>query len=373
MAETKRDYYEALGLKKGASEEEIKKAYKKLARKFHPDMNPGNKRAEERFKEINEANEVLSNPEKRERYDTFGFAGVDPNFNPEAARAAQSGFHDFRGAGQSGGAGYAGGAAYPGGGFSFDGMGDLGDLGDLSELFGGMFGGRFQQSRGGGRASGSGPRRGESLRLPLELSFQEAVFGCTKELRTEHLEVCGSCGGTGRTAAGPCSLCRGKGAVKRRRTLKIPVPAGTDDGQTLTLRGQGSAGQNGGPAGDLLVEVTVQPHPLFRREGPFIRSDATISFAQAALGAEIEVPTIDGRVKYRIPAGTQSGTVFRLRGKGVPGAQGRGDHLVEIHVETPRNLSAAQAEALRRFDALLRTGSGTSAGSSGSAGRAKAG
>ena len=331
MAEEKRDYYECLGLKKGATDEEIKKAYKKLAKKFHPDLNPGNKRAEEAFKRTNEAYSVLSDPEKRKLYDEFGFQGVDPNFNAEAARAARSGVH------------FSGGPDM-GGGFSFR---DFGDLDDLGDIFGNMFGG------GGARgfhARQSAPRRGENLRLELELTFEEAVFGCTKQVRTERIETCSDCGGSGKQGQTVCPLCRGKGAVKRRKTVSIPVPAGTDDGETLRIPGQGSAGP-GGP-GDLLAEIRVKPSAVFRREGRSIRTDARITFPQAVFGAEIEVPTVDGKVKYSIPAGTQSGATFRLRGKGVPGAGGRGDQYVTVHVETPRALTPEQAEALKRYASL---------------------
>ena len=335
MKSEKKDLYEVLGLKKGASEEEIKKAYKKLARKLHPDLNPGNKRAEEAFKAVNEANAVLSDPEKRARYDEFGFAGLDPNFDPAAARQASRGFR------------WNSGTAGNSAGFSFD---------DLSDLFGGMFSGGgfsagnfdgFQQSRR------SAPQRGENLKTQLSLSFEEAVFGCTKDLRIEHLEPCSRCGGTGKHDGGVCPLCRGKGKIKKRRTVHVTVPPGTDNGQTLTLRGQGAAGANGTPAGDLLAEISVQPSSQFTRMGADLHSETKITFLQAVLGAEIEVATIDGRVKYRIPAGTQSGTTFRLRGKGVPGRGGRGDQYVTVQVETPRNLTPTQIEALRRFEATL--------------------
>ena len=366
MAEQKRDYYEVLGLKRGASAEEIKKAYKKLARKYHPDMNPGDHAAEERFKEVNEANEVLSDPEKKARYDQFGFAGVDPNF--------------------------AAGANGPGGAYS---DGSAFDFGDLGDLFGSFFGGGFRGTSGG---TAAGPRRGETLSAAVELSFEEAAFGCEKSVRVERIEPCADCRGSGcakgttaeicpdcggagtvrqqrRTMLGfmsssapcrrcrgtgklihqPCPTCGGKGAVRRRRTVKVRIPAGVENGQIVTLRGQGGAGANGGSAGDLQIEVTVREHPLFRRDGANVFSDATVSFAQAALGAEIEVPTIDGKVRYTIPEGTQSGTTFRLRGKGVPALNGpgRGDQYVTVRVETPRQMTRQQKEALRRFDSLL--------------------
>ena len=361
MAE-KRDYYEVLGIQKGASEDEIKKAYKKLARKYHPDMNPGDKEAEEKFKEVNEANEVLSDPEKKARYDQFGFAGVDPNY----------------------GAG-AGGGAY-GGGF---------DFGDLGDIFGSFFGGGFG---GGQRRSPNAPQRGESIRASVSVSFTEAAFGCEKSVTLERSEQCPTCkgngcapgttpeicpdchgtgtvqtrrqtpmgvfasngpcrkcGGTGRLIHQPCPDCRGTGAVRKRKTIKVNIPAGIDHGQTISLRGQGNAGKNGGPAGDLLITVMVQPHELFRRDGVDVFCEAPITFAQAVLGAELEIPTIDGKVKYSIPEGTQTGTVFRLKGKGIPvlNGRGRGDQYVTVTIETPRNLNKEQREALRRFSETL--------------------
>ena len=360
MAE-KRDYYEVLGIHKGASEDEIKKAYKKLARKYHPDMNPGDKEAEEKFKEVNEANEVLSDPEKKARYDQFGFAGVDPNY----------------------GAG-AGGGAY-GGGF---------DFGDLGDIFGSFFGGGF----GGQRRNPNAPQRGESIRASVSISFTEAAFGCEKSVTIERSEQCPTCkgsgcapgttpeicpdchgsgtvqtrrqtpmgvfasngpcrkcGGTGRLIHQPCSDCRGSGAVRKRRTIKVNIPAGIDHGQTISLRGQGGAGKNGGPAGDLLITVMVQPHEIFRRDGVDVFCEAPITFTQAVLGAELEIPTIDGKVKYSIPEGTQTGTVFRLKGKGVPvlNGRGRGDQYVTVVIETPRSLNKEQKEALRRFSETL--------------------
>ncbi len=361
MAE-KRDYYEVLGIQKGASEDEIKKAYKKLARKYHPDMNPGDKEAEEKFKEVNEANEVLSDPEKKARYDQFGFAGVDPNY----------------------GAG-AGGGAY-GGGF---------DFGDLGDIFGSFFGGGFGS---GQRRNPNAPQRGESIRASVSVSFTEAAFGCEKSVTLERSEQCPTCkgngcapgttpeicpdchgtgtvqtrrqtpmgvfasngpcrkcGGTGRLIHQPCPDCRGTGAVRKRKTIKVNIPAGIDHGQTISLRGQGNAGRNGGPAGDLLITVMVQPHELFRRDGVDVFCEAPITFAQAVLGAELEIPTIDGKVKYSIPEGTQTGTVFRLKGKGIPvlNGRGRGDQYVTVTIETPRNLNKEQKDALRRFSETL--------------------
>ena len=352
----KRDYYEVLGISKGASEDEIKKAYKKMARKYHPDLNPDNKEAEEKFKEVNEAYEVLSDPNKKARYDQYGHAGVDPNF----------------------GAGGAG----------FDGNFDFGDLGDI---FGSFFGGGFG---GGRRTNPNAPQRGESIRLSLTISFEEAAFGCEKEVTVERMEQCGTCSGSG-CAAGttpevcpdchgsgqvqvrrqtpmgvfatsspcgrcggkgkiihqPCPDCRGTGAVRKRKTIKASIPAGIDNGQTISIRSQGHAGKNGGPAGDLLITITVRPHELFRREGTSVLCEAPITFAQAALGAELEIPTIDGKVKYDLPEGTQSGTTFRLKGKGIPSinGRGRGDQYVTVYIETPRNLNKEQKDALKKF------------------------
>ena len=360
MAE-KRDYYEVLGVSKGASEEEIKKAYKKLARKYHPDMNPGDKEAEEKFKEVNEANEILSDPEKKARYDQFGFAGVDPSYG---AGAGAGGF---------------------GGGF---------DFGDLGDIFGSFFGGGF----GGARANPNAPQRGESLRTSVTISFEEAAFGCEKEVSIDRVEQCGEChgsgcaagttaevcpdcrgsgvvqqrrqtplgfmstsapcgrcGGKGKIIHQPCKHCGGKGMVRKRKTLKVTIPAGIDNGQTISLRAQGNAGKNGGPAGDLLIVVAVRPHDIFRREGTSVLCEAPITFTQAVLGAELEIPTIDGKVKYSIPEGTQSGTTFRLKGKGIPGlnGRGRGDQYVTVYIETPRNLNREQKEALKKFSELL--------------------
>ena len=361
-AENKRDYYEVLGVQKGASEEEIKKAYKKMARKYHPDLNPGDKDAEEKFKEVNEAYEVLSDSEKKARYDQFGFAGVDPNF----------------GAGAGGWGGGAGGAGF--------------DFGDLGDIFGSFFGGGF----GGGQArrNPNAPQRGESIRMNLTISFEEAAFGCEKELELDRYESCETCrgsgaapgtspetcpdcggsgvvqtrrqtpmgvfastapcsrcGGRGKIIKEPCKDCRGSGMVRRRRKIQASVPAGIDNGQTISIRGQGHAGKNGGPAGDLLVTITVRPHELFRREGTSVLCEAPITFPQAVLGAELEIPTIDGKVKYDIPEGTQSGTTFRLKGKGIPAlnGRGRGDQYVTVYIETPRNLNREQKEALKKF------------------------
>ena len=355
MAEQKRDYYEVLGVSRGASEAEIKKAYRKLAKENHPDLHPGDKEAEARFKEVNEAYEVLSDADKKARYDQYGHAGVDPNF---------------------------------GAGGGFDGSFDFGDLGDI---FGSFFGGGFG---GGRRTNPNAPQRGESIRLSLAISFEEAAFGCEKSVTVERMETCDTChgngcapgstpevcpdchgtgtvqvrrqtpmgvfatsspctrcGGKGKISHQPCKDCHGTGAVRKRKTIQASIPAGIDNGQTISIRGQGNAGKNGGPAGDLLITITVRPHELFRREGTSVLCEAPITFAQAVLGAELEIPTIDGKVKYELPEGTQSGTTFRLKGKGIPAlnGRGRGDQYVTVYIETPRNLNKEQKEALKKF------------------------
>lgn len=362
MPEQKRDYYEVLGIKKGASDEEIKKAYRKLAKQNHPDLHPGDKEAEERFKEINEAYSILSDPEKKSRYDQFGHAGVDPNFGA-------------------------------GGGFGGFDMGDI-DLGDIfGSFFGGGFGGGF-----GGSSRRSGPQKGESLRANLTITFEEAAFGCTKEIdlnRTETCETChgsgceagttaetcpdcrGSgtvrvqrggggfafsttttcpkCRGTGKIIHSPCKDCGGAGSVRKRKRVSVTIPAGIDDGQAISLRGQGNAGVNGGPAGDLLVGIRIKPHSQFQREGTTVLYEHKVSFYQAAMGAELEIPTIDGKVKWTLPAGTQPGTTFRLRGKGIPElrGRGRGDQYVTVRVQVPTSLTAEQKQALNAFGAAM--------------------
>ena len=366
MAE-KRDYYEVLGLQKGAGTDEIKKAYRKLAKENHPDLHPGDKACEERFKEINEAYEVLSDDDKRAKYDQFGHAAFDPN----------AGFGGF------------------GGGF---GGGDFGDLGDLfSGVFSG-FGG-FGGFGGSARSNPNAPRRGEDLRASVNISFEEAAFGCKKEVTVGRVERCADCGGSGcapgtsadtcpdcngsgvvrttqRTPFGamqssspcskcrgtgkiirqPCKTCRGLGSVRRQHKISVSIPAGIDDGQTISLRGQGSDGVNGGSAGDLLVGVIVRPHARFEREGNSVLLAQDISYAQATLGAEIEVPTLDGPEKLTIPEGTQTGTTFRMRAKGIPYLRGggrRGDQFVTVNVKVPKNLSSSQKELLRHFAASL--------------------
>lgn len=359
----KRDYYEVLGVSKGATDDEIKKAYRKLAKKYHPDLNKDNPEAAEKFKEAGEAYEILSDKEKRARYDQFGFAGVDPNY----------------GAGQGGGFG----------GFS-------GGFGDINDIFDSFFGGGFGGFGGGTRTNrANAPRQGESIRRSVMLSFEEAVFGCEKEITIDRVETCPECGGTGaekgsapetcpncrgagvvqqtqRTPLGvisssvpcpncrgtgkiikkPCKNCRGTGTERRSRKLKVNIPAGIDDGQSVALRGQGGAGANGGPAGDVIVTVSIRPHPLFQRDGYDVWCEVPISYAQACLGEKLIVPTIDGKVEYTMPAGTQPGTVFRMRGKGIQmvNGRGRGDQFVKVTLEVPKNLSEEQKQLLRRLE-----------------------
>ena len=362
----KRDYYEVLGLQKGASAEDIKKAYRKAAMKYHPDRNPGDKEAEEKFKEVGEAYEVLSDDEKRARYDQYGFAGVDPNY-------------------AAGGAGGYGG---------FDGFGGFGGFGDLGDIFGDLFGG------GSGRRSGgqSSARRGENIMSRLDLTFEEAAFGCDKEISVPRIEncvacngtgsadgnietcskcrgtgqerviqnfmgmqmqsttTCSQCGGRGKIIKTPCNTCKGKGKVRRTNKVSVKVPAGVNDGQSVRVRGEGNVGTGGAPNGDLLAEVHIKPHRLFKRREFDVYCEVPISFAQAALGAEIEVPTLDGKVNYTIPEGTQTGREFILRGKGIPQVGNpklRGDHHFSVVVETPTKLTNEQKELLRQFDGTV--------------------
>ena len=361
MPDQKRDYYEVLGVSKGASDDEIKKAYRKMAKQYHPDLNPGDKTAEAKFKEVNEAYEVLSDKEKRSRYDQFGHAGVDPNF----------------GAGAGG----------PFGGFP---GADFGDI-DLGDIFGSFFGGGF----GGGSSSRrNGPMKGDTLRAGVTITFEEAAFGCEKEIilnREETCETChGSgcepgttaeicpncrgtgtvriqrgggaftfattascpkCNGTGKIIHQPCKSCNGSGSVRKQRKITVKIPAGIDNGQAVSLRGQGGAGRNGGPAGDLIISVTVRPHAFFKRDGTSVYLEQPVSFLQATLGAELEIPTIDGKVKWTLPEGTQPGTTFRLRGKGIPSinGRGRGDQFVTVQVQVPKNLTREQKEALHAY------------------------
>ena len=361
----KRDYYEVLGVSKDASADDLKKAYRKLAKQYHPDMNPGDKTAETKFKEVNEAYEVLNDPAKRQRYDQFGHAGVDPSYG-------------------AGGSGFGGAGGF--GGF---------DVGDIFEsFFGGGFGGFGGSSR---TRNPNAPIRGNDINVTIGLTFMEAAKGCKQKIQIQRLEQCETCGGTGakkgtnpetcsecggtgqvkvqqRTPIGiiqttrtctrcngkgkvikePCPSCRGMGRVRHSRTLEVSVPAGIDDGQTFLLRGQGDQGINGGPAGDVNIMVTLRPDELFERDGFDVWCDIPITFSQAVLGDEITVPTIDGKVKYEVPEGTQSGTVFRLRNKGIQyvNGRGRGDQYVKVNIEVPRNLSSKQKDVLKDFEKL---------------------
>ena len=358
MAENKRDYYEVLGVEKGADLETIKKAYRKMAMKYHPDRNPDNKEAEEKFKEVGEAYEVLSDADKRARYDQYGHAGVDPNF----------------GAGGYGGSGFGG-------------------FGDLGDIFGSFFGG------GAGRASNANaPRRGENVMSRLELTFEEAAFGCEKEVSAVRIENCPGCSGSGsadgvvetcstcrgsgqvRTTQNfmgmqmqststcprcngkgkiiktPCNTCRGKGKVRKTQKIKVKVPAGVDEGQSVRVRGEGCVGFNGGPSGDLLAEVYIKRHAIFSRNNMDVLCEVPITFSQAALGAQIQIPTLDGKVSYDIPEGTQTGTTFTLPGYGIPEVNNprrRGNQRVTVVVETPTKLTKEQKELLRQLDDSL--------------------
>lgn len=362
MAE-KRDYYEVMGVPKNATEAEIKQAYRKLAKKYHPDLNPGDKEAEAKFKEVNEAYEVLSNKDKRARYDQFGQAGVDPSFG--------------------------GGAA---GGSPFTGNIDIDDI--FNSVFDGFNFGGFGFG-GKHRANPNTPRRGSDSETTVNISFEEAAKGCKKNVSYEKVDVCPECHGTGarpgtgaktcpqchgtgqvrvsqRTPFGvvqttrtcdrcggsgkviddPCHTCGGSGRIKQEKMIEISIPAGIDNGQVLNIGGRGNAGINGGPSGDLHVYISVRPHPIFERRGNDIWCEMPITFPQAALGAEVVVPTIDGRVEYQVHPGTQPGDVFKLRGKGIPklGGRGRGDQYVRMTVEVPKNLSQKQKDLLQEFD-----------------------
>ena len=355
MPEQRKDLYEALGLQKGASDEEIKKAYRKLAKKYHPDLNPGDKTAEEKMKEVNAAYEILSDPEKKARYDQFGHAGVDPSYGGGGGQ--YSGFEDF----------------------------------DLGSIFDSFFGGGM----GGGQTRRSGPRKGESIRASVTLTFEEAAFGCQKQITVNRVETCPDCGGSGakagtsaetcpdchgtgqikttqRTILGmmstsspcsrcrgtgkiikdPCPSCRGAGSLRKQRMITVQIPAGIDHGQTISVRGEGNAGQNGGPAGDIFVTVNVTPHEIFKRRGQDVMVELPVTFVQAALGAELEAPSIDGKISYNMPEGTQPDTVFRIRGKGIPNlnGRGRGDQFIKVKIEIPRNLTREQKDILRQFE-----------------------
>ncbi len=352
----KRDYYEVLGVDKNADDAALKKAFRQLAKKYHPDMNPGDKDAEQKFKEVQEAYAVLSDAEKRRQYDQFGHAAFE---------------------GGMGGAG----------GFDFSGM-DMGDI--FSDLFGDFFG-------GGRRSADNGPRKGANLRASVRITFEESISGCEKELEivlkdecntchgtgakpgtspqtctkcggkgkvmysqqslfgmVQNVQTCPECNGTGKVVKEKCSDCRGSGYIASKKRIKVTIPAGIDNGQSVRIRDKGEPGRNGGPRGDLLVEVMVSRHPIFQRQDMNIYSTAPISYAQAALGGEVRINTVDGDVLYEVKPGTQTDTRIRLKGKGVPSLRNkavRGDHYVTLVVQVPVKLNEAAKEALRKFDA----------------------
>lgn len=364
MAE-KRDFYEVLGLQKGASDDEIKKAFRKLAKQYHPDLNPGDKEAEQKFKEVNEAYGVLSDPDKKAKYDRFGHAGVDPSY----------------GAGQGGG--FGGGFGGFGG---FDGDIDLGDI--FGSFFGGGMGGRS------GTRRQNAPQKGADREARVTITFEEAAFGCKKDISFNRIEkcedcagsgaakgtspetcsqchgsgtvttqqrtpfgmfqsqsACPSCGGKGKTIKTPCTSCNGQGFNRKSKKLNVTIPAGIDDGQNVVLTAQGDAGRNGGPNGDVYVEVSIKKHAIFEREDRNIYCDVPITFAEAVLGATIDVPTLEGKVDYEIPEGTQTGTVFKMKGKGITEIRGtrRGDLIFRVVVEVPKNLNKHQKDLLKAF------------------------
>ena len=358
----KRDYYEVLGVDRGADDSTIKSAYRKLAKKYHPDVNPGDKEAEKKFKEASEAYAILSDPQKRKQYDQFGHAAFE-----------------------NGGGGGAGGFGGFGG---FDGA-DMGDI--FGDIFGDLFGG------GGRRRANNGPMKGANVRASVRITFEEAVFGCEKELElnlketcetchgtgakpgtqpetcpkchgegqvvytqqsmfgmVRNVQICPECNGTGKVIKEKCSDCRGTGFISKRKKIQVSIPAGIDNGQSIRIRDKGGPGTNGGPRGDLLVEVIVARHPIFQRQDMNIFSTAPITYAQAALGGEVRISTVDGDVMYDVKPGTQTDTKVRLKGKGVPSLRNknvRGDHYVTLVVQVPTKLSEEAKEALREFDA----------------------
>lgn len=353
----KRDYYEVLGIDKNANDDEIKRAYRKLAKKYHPDLNQGDKQAEAMFKEVNEAYKVLSNPETRARYDRFGHAGAE-----------QNGF---------------------GGGFGgFEGFDETG-FGDIFDMF---FGGTGFT---GSRRRRNGPRKGADIRYDLDITFEEAAFGTKKTMKISKMDICGNCNGTGAKSgteievcpkcdgtgeyqqvqstpfgrfvniktcdkchgAGkiikePCDKCHGKGKVRATKKISINIPAGIDSGQAITIREQGEPGEHGGPPGDLYVYINVKPHNLFERQGNDVYCEIPITFAQAALGTELEIPTLDGKIKFKIPEGTQTGTTFKIKNKGIPSLRGygRGDQFINVKISVPKKLNHEQKELLKKFE-----------------------
>ncbi len=363
MAE-KRDYYEVLGVQKGASDDEIKKAYRKMAKQYHPDLNPDDKTAEAKFKEVGEAYEILSDKQKRARYDQFGHAGVDPSYG-----GGQGGYQRYQ-------------------------QYDHGDFGDFGDIFGDIFSG-FGFGGATRTRNPNGPVKGNDTQVRIQLTFMEAVKGCKKEIPIQRLErcadcsgsgakpgtspetcpdcqgtgqvrvqqrspfgviqtskVCSRCSGKGKIINDPCKTCNGMGRVRRSKKISVDIPAGIDNGQTFIVRGMGDDGTNGGPSGDLNVTVTVKEDPIFQRDGFDVWVDIPITYTQAVLGDEITVPTVDGKVSYNVPEGTQPGTTFRLRNKGIPyvNGRGRGDQYVRVTIEVPTNLSGKQKDMLKEFE-----------------------
>ena len=358
MAENKRDFYETLGISKSASDAEIKKAYRNLAKKYHPDMNPNDKNAEKNFKEVNEAYEILSNPDKKSRYDSYGHSGIDPNMNM--------------------------------GGSDFGGFGGFGGF-DVSDIFSSFFGGSSSSSSSRRNA----PQRGDDIHQRITISFEEAVFGCTKEISYSRIETCADCSGSGAAAGtsaetcsacggmgtvktqrktpigimqstktcekcqgtgkiikSPCQTCRGNGIVRKSSKKEVVIPAGIDDGQKIAVRNQGDAGKNGGLAGDLIITVAVRQHAVFEREGYNIFCEIPITFVEATLGADIDVPTLEGSEKYKVPEGTQTSTVFTLKNRGIQhisNPKQRGDLYFKVIVEVPTGLNEKQKNALKEF------------------------
>ena len=310
----KRDYYEVLGVNRDASEEEIKKAYRKLAMKHHPDRNPDHKDAEEKFKEAKEAYEVLSTAEKRRAYDAYGHAGVNPQMG---------------------------------------GMGEAAGFGGFAEAFGDIFSDIFG---GGGARSRSSVFRGADLRYNLEVTLEQAARGTETKIRIPTMDVCATCHGTGKVVSDPCAACHGAGRLKHHKTLSVKIPAGVDEGDRIRLSAEGEAGVNGGPSGDLYVVIHLHDHAVFQREGDDLHCEMPISFSHAALGGEIEIPTLEGTAKVKIPPETQTGQVFRLRGKGIKGVRSSypGDLLCEVVVETPVRLTERQKELLRELEDINR-------------------